>query len=52
MGIKRINHKDTEFYARLFYESEEGPFEVPPGHQNVVAIKKTVPGVPKLYFSG
>ena len=49
MGIKRINHKDTEFYARLFYESEEGPFEVTLGCTHVCVIMKPLTSDTKLY---
>ena len=37
------------FYARLFDESEEGPFEDSPDHTNVGVIRKSLPGAPKLY---
>ena len=33
----------------MFDESEEGPFEVPRGCTNFVAIRKQVPDAPKLY---
>ena len=36
-------------YARLFYESEKGPFELPAGLTKVDKIKKSVPGAPKFY---
>ena len=47
-----INFKyhDLEFYARLFDDSEESPFQVYPGHTKVGVIRKLVPGDPKLYF--
>ena len=39
--------KEPEFYYRLFDESENGPFEVPPGHTNKY-FKKLL-DAPKLY---
>ena len=36
-------------YARLLDESEEGPFEVPPGSTNVIVIIKPLPDDTKLY---
>ena len=29
---KQFNYQDPDFYSQLFDESENGPFEVPPGH--------------------
>ena len=36
-------------YARLLDESEEGPFEVPPGKKNIIVIIKPLSGATKLY---
>ena len=38
----------ARIYARLFDESEEGPFEFPPGCTQVGAIRKSVSGDTKL----
>ena len=47
--LTNFKYKEPEFYARLFDESEEIPFEVTPGRTNVGIIRKPVPGTPKLY---
>ena len=47
--LKIFKHQDTEFYIRLFDESEEGTFEVNPVHKKVGVIIKLVPGDYKLY---
>ena len=47
--LTNFKYQETEFYSRLFDESEEGPFEVPPGLTNVGIIRKSVPGATKLY---
>ena len=44
-----FKHLKPVFYARLFDESENWPFEVPPGCTNKDEIIKLVPGAPKLY---
>ena len=36
--LTTFKYQDPEFYARLFDESEEGPYGVPPGHTNVGVI--------------
>ena len=36
--LPNINYQEPEHYTRLFDESEEGPFEVPPGCTTVGAI--------------
>ena len=42
-------YQESAFYAILFNESEEGPFEVPPGHTKVGVMIKSVHGAPELY---
>ena len=34
----------------MFDESENGPFEVPPGSTKTYGLKKSVPDAPKLYY--
>ena len=46
--LKIFKYQEPAFYDRLFDESEQGPFEVPPGHTNIDEIRKSVPGAPKL----
>ena len=41
-------YQDPDIYTRLFGESGEGPFEVPPGHVNVGVIIKPLSGASKL----
>ena len=43
-----FKYQEPEFYTRLFYESENEPFEVPPRRTKI--FKKSVPDAPKLYF--
>ena len=46
--VKRNSkYQDTEFYSRLFYDPENGPFKVP--HVRINTYKKLVPDAPKLY---
>ena len=46
-----FEYQETESYARLFDESEEGSFEVSPGCTKLVKLKKTLPGATKLIFN-
>ena len=48
-GSWKFKYQEPEFYARLFDEWEEGPFDVPPGCTNVGVLIKSVPGAHKLY---
>ena len=48
--LENFKYQDPCFYARLFDDSEEGPFEVPPGRKKVFVIIKPLPGDPKLYI--
>ena len=50
MGLKIFKDQEPKFYARLYDELVEGPFEVPPGLIKVGVLRKPVPGAPKLYF--
>ena len=52
MGLDKFQVSRVRIYAILFDESEEGPFEVPPGRTNKCEIIKTVSGAPKLYIFG
>ena len=47
--LEVFNYQDPSFYARLFGDYEEGPFEVLPGSTKFGAIIKSVPTVPKCY---
>ena len=47
--LKNLKYQEPAFYARLFDDSEEGPFEVSPGHTKVGMIMKPVHRDPKLY---
>ena len=49
--LKIFKYQEPEFYARLFDESEEVPFEVPPRFMDVAVIRKPVLGATNLYFS-
>ena len=48
--LKVFNHKETAFCARLFGESEEDNFEVPPYCTKVGLIIEPLPGATKLYY--
>ena len=48
-SLKKFKYQDPEFYDRLFDNSEEGPFKIPPGCMNIFVIIKLVPDAPKLY---
>ena len=43
-----LNYQKPKFYSGLFDESDNGPFEVPPGCTKTYD-KKYVPDAPKLY---
>ena len=45
-----FKYQEPEFYARIFDESEDGYFEVPPGCIKVGIIRKLLPNDPKLYI--
>ena len=47
--LKHFKYQETEFYARLFYDYEEGPFEDPKVRTNVGVIIKIVSGDSRLY---
>ena len=49
MVIENFQVSASIIYARLFDESKEGPFEVPPFRTKVFLIRKPVPDSPKLY---
>ena len=49
--LKIFKYQEPAFYARLFYQSQGGPLEFPPGHTKVGVIRKPVSGAPKLYYS-
>ena len=36
--LKIFKYQEPEFYAKLFDESKEGPFEVPTGHTKIGVI--------------
>ena len=40
MGLEKFKYQEPLFCARLFDESEEGPFEVPPGRTKEYEIRK------------
>ena len=44
-----MKYQETAFYARLFYNSEKGPFEVLSGRKKVDRIIKSLPGDTKWY---
>ena len=46
--LKIFNDQEPGFYARLFDESEEGPYEVPPVCTKAGERIKLLPGDPKL----
>ena len=47
--LTKLKYQEPEFYATLFYESEEVTFEVPLGSTKVGVMRKPVHGVPKFY---
>ena len=48
--IKKIfKYQGPEFYSILFYESENTPFEVPPGLTKTCDKNKSIHDAPKLY---
>ena len=49
-SLTNFKHQKPEFYARIFYESEKGSFEIPAGRTKVGVISFSEPGSPKLYF--
>ena len=49
MGLEIFKYKEPAFYAILFDESEEGPFEVPTGRTEYAIIRRPQPGALKLY---
>ena len=48
MDQEKFKYQEPEFYSRLFYESENGPFQLPPGHTKEY-YKKSLPDDNKLY---
>ena len=50
MYLDNIQVSGSRIYARLFDESEEGPYEVLSGWSKFCVIRKQVPGAPRLYF--
>ena len=46
--MMNFNNSRQTFYSRLYYDSENGPFEVPPGFTKT-HDKKRVLDAPKLY---
>ena len=49
-GLKIFKYQKPEFYARLFDDTEEDPFEVPSDRTKVDVIRKPLPGAPKSYI--
>ena len=52
VGLKNFKYQEPVFYSGLYYNYEEGHFEVPSGHMKVGTRIKPVPGAPKFNFSG
>ena len=48
--MKNLKYQEPEFYSISFDESEEDPFEVPPGRTNFGVVIKPVPGYSRLYL--
>ena len=48
--MKIFKYQELEFYPRLFYNYEEGPYYIPTGRMKVFVIRKPLPGDPKLYI--
>ena len=44
-----FKYQDPWFYSRLFDESEDGPFELPPGRTNTYDKNVLSPNAPKSY---
>ena len=47
--LTNFKYQGPELYDRIFDESDEGTFEVPPGITNILVIRKPGPGSPKMY---
>ena len=50
MSLGKFQASGASIYDRLFDESDEDNFEVPPGITNYGVIRKLLPVSAKLYF--